>query len=557
MHRDGATSEREPTVAKTAARSRPNLIDAATHSIANATRSLSGNRSRQPQLGRIYSRLAQSHDGRRNPVIVIPGVMGSRLIDADTKSVVWGSFGLRTTNPFASRNTRRVALPMKRGVPLRDLRDGVVAKNVLDNLDVRLLGFPVHVRAYAGILKTLGVGGYRDSSVNLASVDYGDGHFTCFQFPYDWRRSNVENAQRLDEFIRKKMDYVRRERARRFGVVDEPVRFDLVAHSMGGLVARYYLRYGAQPLPADGGLPRLTWEGAEHVERVILVGTPNAGSVETLKELVEGVRLAPLLPHYDAVVVGTMPAAYQVLPRPRHRLIVDADTGQPIDVYDVRVWEKYHWGLLDPRQSGTLKKLLPDVANEEERRAVAADHLKKSLDAARRFHAALDRPASLPTGTTIHLFAGDSKPTLARVTVDPRNGRLQERDKQPGDSIVTRASALFDERIATEALQTSRLISPINWTGVTFLFDDHLGLTSNPVFTDNALYLLLEGPASPRRLSCGNVACDAATPASARAPQSSDTGHASQLDGIRRLCANDSNGVKIRKLRKNRAENSR
>ncbi|MCH8830244.1 MAG: hypothetical protein IID45_11770 [Planctomycetes bacterium] len=377
LYRERTAAESEATVAKTEARSRPNLITAAVYFIADATHRLSGDRSRQPQLGKIYSRLARTHDGRRNPVIVIPGILGSRLIDANSKSVVWGSFGLQSLNPFASQNVRQLALPMKHGVPLRDLRDGVVAENVLDRLDIRLLGFPISVRAYAGILKTLGVGGYRDSSVGLSSVDYGDDHFTCFQFPYDWRRSNVENAQRLDEFIRKTADYVRRERAKRFGVIDEPVRFDLVAHSMGGLVTRYYLRYGAQSLPADGGLPRLTWEGAKHVERLILVGTPNAGSVESLKELVEGVRIAPLLPHYEAAVLGTMPAGYQMLPRPRHRLVVDAGTGQPIDLYDVRVWEKYQWGLLDPRQSGTLRQLLPHAGSDEQRRIIAADHLRK------------------------------------------------------------------------------------------------------------------------------------------------------------------------------------
>ncbi len=43
---------------------------------------------------------------------------------------------------------------------------------------------------------------------------------------------------------------------------------------MGGLVLRYYLRYGAQPLPEDGSIPRLTWAGAANVANAILVATP-------------------------------------------------------------------------------------------------------------------------------------------------------------------------------------------------------------------------------------------------------------------------------------------
>ncbi len=39
-----------------------------------------------------------------------------------------------------------------------------------------------------------------------------------------------------------------------------------------------------------------------------------------------------------------------------------------------------------------------------------------------------------------------------------------------------------------------RVRSPIDWTGVTFLFSDHLGMTRDPIFHDNLLYLLMEQP---------------------------------------------------------------
>ena len=65
------------------------------------------------------------------------------------------------------------------------------------------------IQAYAGILATLGAGGYRDQSLGLGgAVDYGNDHFTCFQFDYDWRRDNVENARRLRDFIDEKRKYV-------------------------------------------------------------------------------------------------------------------------------------------------------------------------------------------------------------------------------------------------------------------------------------------------------------------------------------------------------------
>jgi hypothetical protein len=55
------------------------------------------------------------------------------------------------------------------------------------------------------ILMALGVGGYRDQGLSDAgAIDYGDDHFTCFQFDYDWRRDIVENARALEKFIQKK-----------------------------------------------------------------------------------------------------------------------------------------------------------------------------------------------------------------------------------------------------------------------------------------------------------------------------------------------------------------
>ena len=41
-------------------------------------------------------------------------------------------------------------------------------------------------------------------------------------------------------------------------------------------------RYGGADLPPDGTPPAPTWAGARHVERLIMVGTPNAGSLEAL-----------------------------------------------------------------------------------------------------------------------------------------------------------------------------------------------------------------------------------------------------------------------------------
>jgi len=245
------------------------------------------------------------------------------------------------------------------------------------------------------------------------------------------------------------------------------------------------------PLPDDGSLPELTWAGAANIRKAILIGTPNAGSAKALEQLVEGLDLNPLFPNYRPAVLGTMPAIYQLLPRKRHAAVVEAETGEPIDIFKVEAWERYGWGLASTQADRVLRWLLPDVQDEAQRREIALDHLEKCLERAKQFHRAIDAPASIPDGTELSIFVGDATPTLAVVGVQD-NGRLRTLEKHPGDGTVVRTSALMDERVGSG--YAAGLRSPIAWDRVQFISDDHLGLTRSPDFVNNLLYMLLEDP---------------------------------------------------------------
>ena len=258
---------------------------------------------------------------------------------------------------------------MQDGVALARLRDDLIPAGALDRVVVYFMGYPLAQQAYSQLLAALGVGGYRDEALAQAgAVDWGDDHFTCFQYDYDWRRDIAESAAGLDRFIREKRLYIQQEYEERYGIKNHDVKFDIVAHSMGGLVGRYYLRYGTVQLPKDGSPPPVTWAGAQHVEKLVMIGPPNAGAIDALENLVNGYHPSVVLPAYPPAVIGTMPSLYQLLPRGRHRALLDAD-GLPVaDLFSLDLWRQNSWGLADPKQDDVLPYLLPEVADAQSRR---------------------------------------------------------------------------------------------------------------------------------------------------------------------------------------------
>lgn len=448
----------------------------------------------ESDISLLYQKSAEvgSHD--RNPVIVIPGILGSQIRNTDTHKIVWGTRLLNNANGATSEGLQTLSLPMREGVPLSELADNNEAFAAIDAISLSRLFSLIELKAYRNILMTLGAGGYIDETLaETGDLDYGDDHFSCFQFPYDWRRSCAENAVKLDAFIREKEEYVQAECLKRYGKKKENLKFDIVAHSMGGLILRYYMRYGTQPLGTEGPLPTVTWEGAKKIEKAILVGSPHLGSMSAFRQLHSGFRTIPGLPKYfyPSSALGTMPSIFELLPRVQYESVIDSETLEPYDLLKLENWVDNQWGALDPKEDSHLKKLLPEASTREDRYRIALDQLSKCVTNASRFHASLDFPAERPEELYIELFIGDSVSTETNFIWDASTRKIKSNKWGAGDGTVPRYSAL-GELNWTQGETREHILSSVPYNKVTFVFDSHLGLTSNASFTDNMLFTLLK-----------------------------------------------------------------
>ena len=256
--------------------------------------------------------------GEIAPVVVVPGIMGSGLLRGDGTHV-WLNF----RNAVGSYN---LGLPFT--IPLSASQDDLVPGTLLgaDTRLPRLFGFT----EYYDLLEVLEGAGFRPSSQPR------DGAPVHHVFTYDWRRDIVEAARRLDQTLEAMAE------ARG----DPDARFNMVAHSMGGLVARYYLRYGTAEPAEDAPV---TWAGARRIRNLMLVAVPSGGSIPSLEGLLFGSRVGLSYTTLAAPVIARMPSVYQLLPPPGVVSLLDHTLEPlPLDLHEVSTWERFGWGPFAP-----------------------------------------------------------------------------------------------------------------------------------------------------------------------------------------------------------------
>ena len=210
-------------------------------------------------------------------VVVLPGILGSTL-RRDGKLVWAPSAGsvLRAIGTLGG-SVERLKLPI--GIGDEFPSDGVEPAELMPDLHV-LPGIWTAVKGYDRLLARLRTLGYRDGA-NLIPV------------PYDWRLSCRYNACRLGTIVEPALD-----RWQRDG--HDGARVVFVCHSMGGLIARWYIEKRC---------------GAEITAKLITLGTPYRGAAKALAQLVNGAD--PGLGRFRlqlTELARSMPSLYQLMP---------------------------------------------------------------------------------------------------------------------------------------------------------------------------------------------------------------------------------------------------
>lgn len=116
------------------------------------------------------------------------------------------------------------------------------------------------------------------------------------------------------------------------------------------------------------------------------------------------------------------------------------------------------------------------------------EHVQKCMSHARRFHTALDQPASPPKSLKMWLFLGKDQPT-ASMYKQAEDGEWTVKKELLGDGQVVATSALMDESVGGLFADVSPR-SPIAWSGVMMIFAKHLDLTRNDEFVTNLSFIL-------------------------------------------------------------------
>lgn len=172
--------------------------------------------------------------GGKRPVLIVPGILGTELYNED--DLIWADLTQM----------------------LFDINDQFLTENLgLDEEGNSNL--EISAKSIVGLIGTKDI---FESLINKLEIEGYASSNTYFVFPYDWRL-NLEQGKSL---LEEKINQIKTETGFK--------KIDIVAHSMGGLLAKDYI-YDF---------------GTSSINKLVFVGTPHLGAPKAVKVLLKGDR---------------------------------------------------------------------------------------------------------------------------------------------------------------------------------------------------------------------------------------------------------------------------
>jgi pimeloyl-ACP methyl ester carboxylesterase len=376
--------------------------------------------------------------GTTIPVIIVPGIMGTRL-ETPNGRMVWNprprikgscSIGFGEFAANYNRLNSSALIPREQhNIPQGSLGGIVGCPNEFAQANAIPHFGNLIFNSYYRLAFDL------NNKVWQAGMLAGQS-IKVYACGYDWRQDNADSARRLDDVVKQALAETGAEQV------------ILVAHSMGGLVSRYYCKMG----------------GASKVMGLILLGSPTHGAPQTYRMLKEGISLFmdfklggivfPERTRFQLMqMMRRFPSAYQLLPS-RHYCLSQPDwlqfapgkTPLPDASKAVALYSDPYVGFLDGLNGGPKLDL----------------SVKNALARRQRFDEALFDPSAgcyMPRNTFL-IFSKDID-TEAKYRLEKR-GSLGSKvlspfnvvplSNAPGDATVPEFSATAASCVATRLI---------------------------------------------------------------------------------------------------------
>jgi pimeloyl-ACP methyl ester carboxylesterase len=322
------------------------------------------------------------------PVLIIPGIMGSELYEND--ELIWPDLVRLVGNPFDGFLSESLRLDQN-GNSIRQIKAKAVIKKILTS------------DTFEGLIDELTANGYVLGE-NL------------FLFPYDWRLDLNQTRHLLAVAINSILSLSGAEKV------------DIIAHSMGGLLAKNYVEeYG-------GSL----------VQRFITVGTPHLGAPKSFNVLMSGDLDIPFgvvnASRIKEIAINS-PAIYQLLP---NIVFIPSTSRYLVTVID---------GITQELNYDEINQFLVDMGKNE-----------SLINRARNLHNALLTTSinGVFDGVETHNIIGCKNPTQYTYYINPVTGSILYTKYGTGDGTVPLMSGMVFNSIKYFVPNVSHVDLPAN-----------------------------------------------------------------------------------------------